>query len=87
MSDNTNTESGVKIMNAQLENLLSYIKNPEYVVFWEPTDEELHRLGVKTKEENDEMKVFFDDNTGRYIDCYNIDFNEIKVYNLIDWLI
>ena len=47
-----------------------------------------HKSGAPiTLRENDEMKVFFDDNTGRYIDCYNIDFNEIKVYNLIDWLI
>ncbi len=74
-------------MNAQLENLLSYIKNPEYVVFLEPTDEERFRLGEKVKEESDEMKVYFDDGTGLYIDCYNIDFNEIKVYKPVDWII
>ncbi len=72
-------------MNAQLVNLLSYIKSPTVVVFWK-ADGEYHRLSMKIIKEIDEMKAFFEE-SDKYIDLYNIDFNEIRVFKPIDWLI
>ena len=78
------------MLNDQLVNLISYIKNPTVVVFWiEPTvkGDIYHRLSGKIKEANSEMKAFFADNSGKYIDLYNIDFNDIRVFKKVDWLI
>lgn len=78
------------IMNAQLENLLTYISNPLYDVFWVDTTvkgDMLHRLALKFRRTDDELKAFFDDKTGKYIDLYGVDFNDIKVFKAVDWLI
>jgi hypothetical protein len=76
-------------MNAQLANLFSYIKNLTVVVFWIDSTVKgdiYHRLS-EVRGEDDELKAFFDDNTDRYVDLYSVDFNDIRVYQKVDWLI
>ena len=78
------------MLNAQAVNLISYIENPAAVVFWaEPTvrGDIYRRLSMEIKEEDNELKVFFDDKSGKYIDLYSVNFNDIKVFKAVDWLI
>ena len=70
--------------------MLSYITNPTVVVFWiEPTvkGDIYHHLSFKIREEDNEMKAFFDDKSGRHIDLYAVNFNDIMVFKAVDWLI
>ncbi len=78
------------MLNAQLVNLISYIKNPTVIVFWiEPTvkGDIYHRLSMKIREEDNEMKAFFDGKLGKHIDLYGVNFNDIRVYKVVDWVI
>jgi len=77
-------------MNEQLINLISHIKNPTMIVFWVETTTKgniYHHLSMKIREQDNEMKAFFNDKSNKYIDLYGVDFNDIKVFKTVDWII
>ena len=77
------------MLNAQCENLITYIKDETFDVFWVDgtiKGDIYHRFSGEVKEDN-EMKAFFDGNLGKYVDLYNVDFNDIRVFKKVDWMI
>lgn len=77
------------MLYGQFENIVNYIKNTEFVVFWIDVTTKgnvYHRL-TKVREHDDELKAIFEDKSGKYIDLYTTNLHDIEVYTAVDWAI
>ncbi len=68
-----------------LNQLIDYIKDPEYVVMWTFGDGYCHILSNKVQKEDDELKVYFkvSEYSTDYIDLFNVNMEDVKIYKEI----
>ena len=66
--------------------IIDYIKDPNYIVMWIGINH-YFPLGNDVYKVDDELKIYFQKGYGRsgeYVDLYNADLKDIKVYKEID---
>ena len=67
----------------QIEIIISLINDEKVIVFHVPRDNERYEL-VETKETKDELRAYTKSRI-KYVDLYNVTFDDIEAYYIIDW--
>ena len=67
----------------KMERLIKHIKNPEYMVMWIGGNG-YYPFANYIKEEDNELRAYLKE-TEDYIDLYNVDMDDIKVYDEINF--
>ncbi len=71
-------------MEKILKKLINLIKDPKYIVFWN-IDGSYKRLN-KVKEIDEEIRAYINDSSHKYIDLYNICFDDITICKKVNIL-
>ncbi len=67
-----------------LQKLLSVIEDPQYVVMWNNGKDEYRILQDNTYKYDEELKVFFKDFRGDWIDLYSATLIDFKIFKEIE---